>query len=439
MSVTAITLLIFACLVILLISGLPIAFCMGGVAALFTLLLWSPASLGMIFSVAYGVTDNFVLIAIPLFVFMGMILQHSGVAEEAYDIMYKWIGQVRGGLAIGTVAVCTIFAACVGISAAACVTMGVIALPAMFKHNYDKSIAIGSIAAGAGLGILIPPSVLMIVYGVFASESIGKLFAAGVFPGLLLAALYMIYIGVRCYLQPQLGPAMPKEDTPSWNERMRSLKGGIFPILLITLVIGTILAGVCTPTESAAMGTLGSLLCAALKKRLTWDMIKEACYSTQRLSCMVVWLIIGGSCFASLYTAVGALDFIKEVVSALPLAPYMILAGMQLTYIILGMLMDPGGIIMITVPIFVPIIKMLGFDPIWFGILFIINMEMGYLTPPFGFNLFYLKTIVPPNITMMDLYKIIIPYVFIQLLCLIIIMIFPQIAIWLPNQLFQVR
>jgi TRAP-type mannitol/chloroaromatic compound transport system permease large subunit len=228
MSVTAITLLIFACLVILLISGLPIAFCMGGVAALFTLLLWSPASLGVIFSVAYGVTDNFVLIAIPLFVFMGMILQHSGVAEEAYDIMYKWIGQVRGGLAIGTVAVCTIFAACVGISAAACVTMGVIALPAMFKHNYDKSIAIGSIAAGAGLGILIPPSVLMIVYGVFASESIGKLFAAGVFPGLLLAAL---------------------------------------------------------------------------KKRLTWDMIKEACYSTQRLSCMVVWLIIGGSCFASLYTA----------------------------------------------------------------------------------------------------------------------------------------
>ena len=302
MSVTAITLLIFACLVILLISGQPIAFCMGGVAALFTLLLWSPASLGMIFSVAYGVTDNFVLIAIPLFVFMGMILQHSGVAEEAYDIMYKWIGRVRGGLAIGTVAVCTIFAACVGISAAACVTMGVIALPAMFKHNYDKSIAIGSIAAGAGLGILIPPSVLMIVYGVFASESIGKLFAAGVFPGLLLAALYMIYIGVRCYLQPQLGPAMPKEDTPSWNERMRSLKGGIFPILLITLVIGTILAGVCTPTESAAMGTLGSLLCAALKKRLTWDMIKEACYSTQRLSCMVVWLIIGGSCFASLYT-----------------------------------------------------------------------------------------------------------------------------------------
>ena len=437
MSVTVITLLIFASLVILLILGLPIAFCMGGVATLFTLLLWQPASLGMIFSVAYGVTDNFVLIAIPLFIFMGMVLQHSGVAEEAYDIMYKWIGQLRGGLAIGTVAVCTIFAACVGISAAACVTMGVIALPAMLKHNYDKSIAIGSIAAGAGLGILIPPSVLMIVYGVFASESIGKLFAAGVFPGLLLALLFMLYIAVRCHFQPHLGPAMPPEETPSWNEKFRSLKGGILPILLIILVIGTILTGVCTPTESAAMGTLGSLICAAVRRRLTWGMIKEACYQTQRLSCMVVWLIIGGSCFASLYTAVGALDFIKEIVASLPLGPYLILGGMQLTYIFLGMLMDPGGIIMITVPIFVPIIKTLGFDPIWFGILFIINMEMGYLTPPFGFNLFYLKSIVPKDITMVDLYRFIVPFVLLQLLCLIIVMIFPEIALWLPNQLFQ--
>jgi len=439
MSVTVITLLVFASLIILLILGLPIAFCMGGIATLFTLLLWKPASLGMIFSVAYGVTDNFVLIAIPLFIFMGMVLQHSGVAEEAYDIMYKWIGQLRGGLAIGTVAVCTIFAACVGISAAACVTMGIIALPAMLKHNYDKSIAIGSIAAGAGLGILIPPSVLMIVYGVFASESIGKLFAAGVFPGLLLAFLFMLYIAVRCHFQPHLGPAMPPEDSPSWGEKFRSLRGGILPILLIILVIGTILAGVCTPTESAAMGALGSILCAAVRHRLTWSMIKEACYQTQRLSCMVVWLIIGGSCFASLYTAVGALEFIKEIVAALPLAPYLILAGMQLTYIVLGMLMDPGGIIMITVPIFVPIIKMLGFDPIWFGVLFIINMEMGYLTPPFGFNLFYLKSIVPKSITMVDLYKYIVPFVFIQLLCLIIIMIFPEIALWLPNQLFQVK
>ena len=439
MSVTVITLLIFAALIILLISGLPIAFCMGGVAALFTLLLWSPASLGMLFNVVYGVTDNFVLIAIPLFIFMGIVLQRSGVAEETYDIMYKWIGHFHGGLAIGTVVVCTIFAACVGISAAACVTMGVIALPAMLKHNYDKSIAIGSIAAGAGLGILIPPSVLMIVYGVFASESIGKLFAAGILPGLLLAVMYMIYIGIRCHFQPHLGPAMPAEEMPSWSEKLRSLKGGIIPILLIILVIGTILTGICTPTESAAMGALGSLLCAALRRQLTWSMLKDACFYTQRLSCMVVWLIIGGSCFASLYTAVGALEFIKEVVSSLPLAPYVILAGMQLTYILLGMLMDPGGIIMITVPIFVPIIKMLGFDPVWFGILFIINMEMGYLTPPFGFNLFYLKTIVPPYVTMGDLYKIMVPYLFIQLLCLVIIMLFPQIALWLPDLLFKIN
>ncbi len=439
MSVTAVTLLIFVSLIVLLMLGLPIAFCMGGVACLFILLLWKPAALGMVFSVAYGVTDNFVLIAIPLFIFMGMVLQHSGVAEEAYDIMYKWIGKWRGGLAVGTVAVCTVFAACVGISAAACVTMGIIALPAMLKHNYDKSIAIGSIAAGAGLGILIPPSILMIVYGVFASESIGRLFAAGVFPGLLLAVMFMAYISLRCHFQPHLGPEMPKEEVPSWNERFKSLTGGIIPLLLIVLVIGTILTGVCTPTESAAMGTMGSIFCAAIRGKLSWKMLKEACAHTQNLSCMVVWLIIGGSCFASLYTSVGAIAFIKELVTQLPFSAYLILAGMQLTYIFLGMLMDPGGIIMITVPIFVPIIKELGFDPVWFGILFTINMEMAYLTPPFGFNLFYLKTIVPPGITMIDLYKSVIPFVLIQLLALIIVIVFPQIALWLPDLVFQTR
>ena len=437
MSVTLITVLLFASLVILLLTGFPLAFCMGGLAALFTLLLWSPEALSMISSVAYGLMDNFILTAIPLFIFMGTVLQSSGIAEDAYEMMYKWIGNIKGGLAIGTVGICTIFAACTGVSAAATVAMGVIALPAMLSRRYDKSIAVGCISAGGSLGILIPPSVLMIVYGVFASESIGRLFAGGVLPGLLLASLFIIYIALRSWLQPHMGPPIPPEERPTWKERFVSLKGMILPLLLIFSVLGTIFKGVCTPTEAAAIGSLGSLLCAAIHRKLSWKVIKEACYSTQRLSCMVGWIILGGMCFSSLYTAIGALDFIKETVSALPVSPYLILVGMQFSLLVLGMILDPGGIIMITTPIYIPVIKMLGFDPVWFGVLFTVNMEMGYLTPPFGFNLFYMKSIAPNDISMGDIYRSIIPFVGLQIVCLVILILFPEIVLWLPDLLFR--
>lgn len=436
MSVTFITVLLFASLIVLLVTGLPIAFGMGGVATLFVLILWKPAALATISSQAFGVMNNFLLIAIPLFVFMGMVLQRSGIADDAYEMMHRWIGGMRGGLAIATVGVSTIFAACVGISAAACVAMGVIALPAMLSRKYDKSIAVGSIAAGSSLGILIPPSILFIVYGMFTNESIPRLFAGGLFPGLLLASLFAIYIAIRSYFQPQIGPAIPPEERPTWGGRFLSLRGIILPMLLIAAVLGTIFGGVCTPTEAAAIGSLGSLLCAAARRRLTWKLIKESSYEGLRLSVMVCWIIIGGICFASLYTAVGAPEFIKGLVAVMPVSPYLILAGIQLTLLALGCLIDPGGIIMITTPIFVPLIKMLGFDPIWFGVLFIINMEAGYLTPPFGFNLFYMKSIVPPGISMGDIYRSVIPFVAIMMICLVILVIFPQIALWLPNLIF---
>lgn len=436
MSVTFITVLLFASLILLLVTGLPLAFVMGGVATFFVLILWKPAALLMISSQAFGVMNNFILVAIPLFVFMGMVLQRSGIADDAYDMMYKWIGGMRGGLAIATVGVCTVFAACCGISAAACVAMGVIALPAMLKRNYDKSIAVGSIAAGSSLGILIPPSILFIVYGMFTNESIPRLFAGGLFPGLLLASMFSIYIATRSYLQPKVGPAIPPEERPTWRERFVSMRGMILPIILIAAVLGTIFGGVCSPTEAAAIGSLGSLICAAVHRKLTWKVIKEASYEGLRLSCMVCWIIIGGVCFASLYTAVGALEFIKGLVAVMPVSPYVILAGIQVTLLALGCLIDPGGIIMITTPIFVPLIKMLGFDPVWFGVLFIVNMEAGYLTPPFGFNLFYMKSIVPPGITMGDIYRSIIPFVVLMMICLVILVIFPQIALWLPNLIF---
>ena len=314
--------------------------------------------------------------------------------------------------------------------------MGIVALPAMQKRNYDKAIALGCISAGGALGILIPPSILMILYGVFASESIGKLFAAGVLPGLLLASLFILYIGVRSHFQPHLGPPIAEDERPTLQEKIRSLKDMILPIFLIVIVLGSIFGGICTPTEAAGIGSFGSLISAAVRGKLNWKLVKESCLITHRLTCMVGWIIIGGMSFSSLYTAIGALDFIKETITALPVSPYMIVFGMQVSLFFLGMILDPGGIIMITTPIYVPLIKALGFDPVWFGVLFIINMEMAYLTPPFGFNLFYLKSIVPSEITMADIYRSITPFVSIQAICLILIILFPWLALWLPNLLF---
>lgn len=437
MEVGTITAILFASLVVGLLTGLPLVFILGGLAVIFNYFLLGPASLMMISSAAFGVMENFILTAIPLFVFMGIILQHSGIAAAMYEMMYKWIGGIRGGLAIGTVIICTFFAAMSGISGAATVAMGVIALPSMLKHNYHKDIAVGCISAGGALGILIPPSVLMIVYGVFAGESIGALFAGGVVPGILLALMYVVYIAVRSHLNPALGPSVSKEERATWQEKMASLRAVILPILLILLVLGTIFKGIATPTEAAAIGAIGAILCAAVSRTLTWTVFKQSSFQALSLSCMVIWIIIGGSCLTSIYTAVGAVDFIKEMVSVLPVSRYVILAGMQVSLLFLGMLLDPGGIIMICTPVFVPVIKALGFDPVWFGILFIVNMEMSYLTPPFGFNLFYMKSIVPSDISMMDIYKSVIPFVGIQAACLILLIVFPKLVMWLPSILIK--
>ena len=437
MSVGFVSLLLFALLIVLLISGLPLAFIMGGLATIFSYFLLGPRSLAAIAGNAYGVMENFVIIAIPLFIFMGVILQRSGIAEDAYELMYKWLGGVRGGLAIGTVVVCTIFAALTGTSAAATISMGVIALPAMLKRGYNKHLAIGCICAGGTLGVLIPPSVLMIIYGVFGSESVGRLFAGGVVAGLVMSFLFMAYIAIRAFLQPQLAPAIPPEEKVPMREKLVALRGLILPLLLVFGVLGSIFLGVATPTEAAAIGSLGSVLCAAIQHKLTWSVIKETCYQTLQLSGMVVWIILGSAAFTSLYASTGAIQLVQESIALLPLSPYLILIGIMFLLFILGMFLDPGAIIMLTVPIFVPLIKTLGFDPVWFGVLFIVNMQLGYLTPPFGFSLFYMKRIVPEGVTMGDIYKSVFPFVLIMIACIVLFVIFPDIIMWLPNRLFE--
>jgi len=433
MSIELITVLLFGALILFLALGLPLAFVLGGVGVVGSYLLWGDRGLYLITTQAYASMGKFTLLAIPLFIFMSMILERAGVADDLYTLMHRWMGPVPGGLAIGTVIICTIFAAMAGISGAATVSMGIIALPAMLSRGYDKTIAMGCISGGGALGILIPPSVPMILYATLTGVSIGGLFAGGILPGLLLAALFIIYIGVRCHFQPNLGPPLPVEERVSWREKMISLRAVLLPIMIIIMVLGSIYVGVCTATEASALGCVGAIISAAVYRKLNWTLIKESCFRTAALTALIIWILIGAYGFTAVYTGTGAHVLMEHIMMSIPGGRWAILITMQMIFFILGCILDPVGIIMICTPVFVPVITNLGFDPLWFGVLFIMNMEMGYLTPPFGFNLFYMKAIVPPDITMGDIYRSIVPFVILQGIGLAIVIIFPVIALWLPK------
>ncbi len=437
MSIELLTVLFFSTLVIFLLLGLPLAFVLGGVSVVFLYFTWGPEAFYMVVLQSWGVMNKFTLVAIPLFVFMAMILERSGTANDLYDMMYLWFGRLRGGLAIGTVVICAIFAAMCGISGAAVVSMGTIALPSMLKRNYDKLIAVGCINAGGGWGILIPPSIIMILYSLITGESVGRLFAGGVLPGLLMLVLVSVYIAVRCYFQPELGPPLPVEDRGDWVRKLRSLKAVILPIMIVVMVMGSIVMGIATPTEAAGMGVLGAIISGLVYRQLTRSLIVEAGIRTFRLTGMIMWILFGAYCFTAAYQGMGASRLIESLMQYVPGGPWGTIVFIQVVIFLLAMVLDPMGIMMICVPVFLPVVLAYGFDPVWFGILFIINMEIGYMTPPFGFNLFYMKAIVPPSITMGDVYRSIIPFVLVQLVGMALVMIFPEIALWLPDLFFD--
>ncbi len=438
MSIELSTALLFISLLLLLALGLPISFTIGGIAVIFTYFLLGESGLFLFGGSVFRQLTSFIFAALPLFVFMGLMLERSRIADDLYDMFYRWMGPFRGGLAVGTVLICTIFAAMAGVSAAATVTMGIVALPSMLKRGYNKQIALGCIGAGGALGVLIPPSVIMILYGVFAGESVGRLYAGGIFPGLLLSGLFCLYIAVRCFFQKDIGPALPPEERSTWAQKLVSLRAVILPIILILAVLGSIFAGVATPTEAAAVGAAGSVVCSAIYRRLTWKALYQASMGTLQTTCMILWIVIAVTAFTSFYTSIGAQDLIKRVLLGLPISPMMLIIAIQIIWFILGCFLDPTGIIMITVPIFVPVIKELGFDPVWFGVVFVVNMEMAYLTPPYGVNLFYLRGVAPPGITMADIYRSITPFVALQAVGLALVLIFPQIILYLPNLLLGV-
>ena len=424
-----VTILMFSAMFGLMVIGLPLTFSLGIVSVGTVLFLWGAGGIDMMFHAAFGVSYSFALTAVPPFIFMGIVLSKSGIGDDFFEMIYKWMGRTPGGLGIGVILVCAIMAAMVGQTGPATLTMGLIALPAMLQRGYDKRMVTGAIQAGGALGILIPPSVTMIIIAYLSRQSAGRLFAAGIFPGLLLTGLFMAYIFIRCRIQPHLGPPVPPEERYSWKEKFISLKALVLPGILIFLVLALILLGVTSPTEAAGVGAAGSLACAALHRNLTWRVLKDSVLTTGNLMGLLFWIIIPAVAFSKIYHGLGAEELILGLTESFGLSPYTVLGMMMASYYVLGMFLETAAITFLTIPLYIPIIMRLGFDPLWFGLLYVMTQESAYLTPPYGFNLFYMKAIVPKEITMVDIYLSVVPFVGLQIIGVILVIIFPQIAL----------
>lgn len=426
----------FLSMLVLLAMGAPLTWALLTVGTASAYFLWGPAGLELMANSAFSAMDNFLLVALPMFIFMGLMLQRSGITDDLFEMINKLMGGIPGGLGMGTVIVCAIIAALAGVSGAATVSLGIIALPAMLKRGYDKKLVTGTIMAGGALGFLIPPSVLMIVYAFLARESVGKLFAAGLMPGLMLAGIYMLYIFLFAVKNPEKAPSIPLSERVNGLDKVKALKALILPGLLIGTVLGFIVGGITSPSEASAVGAAGSILCAAIYRTLNIKMLKEVLMSTTQLMGMLIWITLAAVFFSKVYIGLGAGSLLTELVEDSNLSPYWVIIAMLVTYFILGMFLDDFAIVFITVPLFVPIVQELGFDTVWFAVLFIISMQTAYLTPPFGYNLFYMRSVAPPSITIYDLYKAVIPFIILQVIGLALVVTFPDIALWLPRVIF---
>ena len=434
MSIELITLLIGATFMLLLMLGLPLAWAMGSTSVIFTLLLFEPTILIMLVGRMFtSIMMSYTLLAIPLFVLMAAILQKSDITEQLFRAVYVWSGNLRGGLAIGTIISCTLMAAMVGVVGAEIVAFGMLAVPEMLDRKYDKRLALGSVCAGGGMATLIPPSTTFIVYGMITGTSIGELFIAGIIPGLILAALFIAYILIVALLKPEWAPAATREERNiSLARKLSLLRGLIMPFLLAIGVLGSIYAGVATPTEAGAVGCVGAVACAAVNRKLSWALLKGSLYQTVQISCFIAWLFFGAQALIGVYTFAGGDDFVTNTISAVPYGKWGAIIVMQLIIIFLGMFLDWIGILFLTMPLFLPIIIDMGFSPIWFGVVYCMNVHIGYLSPPFGPSVFILKSVTPPEITTIDIYKSVMPYLWLTLVALILTMAFPELSLWLP-------
>lgn len=426
-------LIMFAFLLLTILIGVPVAFGSGIVALISAFLLWGPKSIFTLITALSSVMNEWTLVAVPLFIFMTMILNNTGIVSDLYMVFYKWSGSLRGGLAVASIIVGAILGAMKGVVAGSIQALGIIALPQMIKYKYKKELAIGSILGGGTLAQLIPPSTLIIVYGSISGLSIGALFAGGLSAGILLVIIYSGYILIKSYFNKELCPGLPPTECVSWGEKIRSLKQVILPIGLVLLVLGAIFAGIATPTEAAGVGCIGALMLALIKKELTYQAVKESMLETLRITSMVGWIMAGASAFSFVFTAVGGDKLVIYLASLLPLGEFGALIFSIVLVVILGMFIEGTAIIVITAPLLVPLANQFGYNPLWFGILFMVCIQSAYLTPPFGMSLFFLKGVVPKDIKLGCIFKSAMPFVFLQILAIIIIIIFPKIVLYLPQ------
>lgn len=440
MSPELLTIGMFGGLLIGLFMGHPLAFVLGGLAVIFGYLGWGPACFYMFINRTWGIMDNYILVCIPLFIFMAQLLDQSGVAEELFDTMRHVFGPIRGGIAIAVVVVSTLFGACTGIIGASVVTMGLLGMPVMLKYGYNKRLASGAICAGGTLGILIPPSIMLVVMADQAALSLGKLFAGAIVPGLILSFLYISYILIRCWFKPQDGPALSMEERNAVSSKklvLMVMKSMLPPMILILGVLGSIFAGIATPTEAAGVGAFLAFLMTLAYGRFTWGGLITAVINTAKTSSMVIVVLVGAACFASVFMGSGGGDVVKELILGIGLGKWGTFIIMMIILFVLGMFIDWIGIIMITFPIFLPLAAELGFDKVWFVVALAVMLQDSFLTPPFGYALFYLKGVAPPEVKTADIFWGAFPFWRLMEVGLIIVVIWPKTITWLADILVK--
>ena len=437
LSYEFIALFMFITMLTMMFTGQRVFGAIGFVAAASALLIWGEGSMEMPYTATWKLFKWYPMLTLPLFIYMGFMISESGIANDLYKMFHVYFGGTRGGLAIGTMFMMVAISAMNGLSVAGMAVGATIALPEMLKRNYDKRMISGVVQAGSSLGILIPPSVVLVLYGMIARQPVSKLWLAGLIPGLIMASLFILYIYIRCRLQPELGPTLPKEEREMpFIEKLKLLRAGIIPFAIFFVMTGLFIMGIASLVECSAVGALAATIAAWSKGRLNLKVIEDVCKKTLGVSCMFMWIILAALCFGAVFDGIGAVKAIETLfIERWNLSPWGVLIMMQLSYILMGMFLDDTAMLVIVAPLYVPLIIALGFDPIWYGVLYTITCQIAYMTPPFGYNLFLMKAMAPKEITLIDIYRSIIPFVLVMLFGLVIMMMFPQIALWLPSTL----
>jgi tripartite ATP-independent transporter DctM subunit len=436
MSSELITLFMFGTMMVLLFTGQRVFGVIGFVGSAAALWLWGQGSFEMPFNASFQVLNWYPLITVPFFVFMGFMLSESGIATGLYRMFHVWFGPVRGGLALGTIGLMVLIAALNGLSVAGMAIGATIALPQLLRHGYDKVMVTGVIQAGSSLGILIPPSVVLVLFAMIARQPVLDLWLAGVGPGILMAVIFAAYVYVRCLIQPDIGPALPAEERAQITraEKFRLLRQGFLPLAIFFIMMGLFMSGTTSLVESSAVGALLATLAAWWAGNLNWKVFEDSTRNTLGISCMFMWIILGALCFSAVYDGLGAVKAVKTLlIDTWEFSPWTVLSLMLLSFVVMGMFLDDTAMLVIVAPLYIPLVKSLGFNPIWFGILYTITCQIAYITPPFGYNLFLMRAMAPPEVSLMDIYRSIVPFFLLMVLALIIIMVFPQIALWLPE------